>query len=499
MLPAAFHPSRAFFAAWAFFLLLLACAPGESLVVSSIAASAADTRVEAAGPVDENPGRPGIEVVTANEHLLPKETPTPSEDLPTPLASVAFMGSPSPTPLTLTPVPTASPVSTPTPTLAPPLRGRSYHSTIWTGDTGNPKTTHRMIVWGGFAGNGAQTDTGGIYDPATDTWKPLSQLNAPHKRSHHLAVWASNRMVVWGGYTEPYGEKSLDTGGIYDPETDTWTPTSLQGAPVGRMDYHAMVTDGRNALIWAGDVKGVPSWEWANDIASPVTAGAILNPVANTWTTIPRSANEHYPMARYSAAAWSGSEFVLWGGLSSWGAGSVFNPLTRLWRKISQREAPRPRLSGFPSVWTGKEMFVWGGFEASFTGVRAGGLYNPTTDSWKRITDAGAPSARQYHGAVWVGDRVFLWGGYADRGATTRFNDGAFYDPNSDKWTLVSAGGSPASRSHYYGTWLVWTGDTGIARSARKVLMWGEEDRVGQIFDVDALSWSKMSEKDQPP
>src|SRR2546422_1070361 len=52
---------------------------------------------------------------------------------------------------------------------------------------------------------------------AQDTWTPTSTVGAPTGRSLHTAVWTGSRMVVWGGAND-------NTGGVYDPATDSWTP-----------------------------------------------------------------------------------------------------------------------------------------------------------------------------------------------------------------------------------------------------------------------------------
>ena len=46
-----------------------------------------------------------------------------------------------------------------------------------------------MIVWGGGTEFPNVFNTGGRYDPATDSWRPTSTLNAPSARSGHTAVW----------------------------------------------------------------------------------------------------------------------------------------------------------------------------------------------------------------------------------------------------------------------------------------------------------------------
>ena len=46
-----------------------------------------------------------------------------------------------------------------------------------------------MIVWGGIDGFGTNFNTGGRYNPSTDSWTATSTTNAPAARRNHTAVW----------------------------------------------------------------------------------------------------------------------------------------------------------------------------------------------------------------------------------------------------------------------------------------------------------------------
>src|SRR5262245_65820413 len=94
-----------------------------------------------------------------------------------------------------------------------------------------------MIVWGGSS----FTNTGGRYNPSTDSWTATSITNAPSARTDHTAVWTGREMIVWGGYYP-----GVNTGGRYNPSTDSWTATSLTNAPSARA---------RHTAIWTGRRK----------------------------------------------------------------------------------------------------------------------------------------------------------------------------------------------------------------------------------------------------
>src|SRR5436305_2970932 len=77
-----------------------------------------------------------------------------------------------------------------------------------------------MIVWGGVDG-GSVLNTGGRYNPGTDSWTATSTTSAPAGRDAHTAVWTGSEMIVWGGFN---GSSDLNTGGRYNPGTDSRTP-----------------------------------------------------------------------------------------------------------------------------------------------------------------------------------------------------------------------------------------------------------------------------------
>src|SRR4029077_11164827 len=219
--------------------------------------------------------------------------------------------------------------------------GRSFHTAVWTGS--------EMIVWG------ANGITGSRYNPSTDSWTATSTTNAPTARNEHTAVWTGSEMIVWGGS----GATLWDTGGRYNPTTNSWIATSITNAPIGRYDHTAVWT-GTEMIVWGGWVLGGP-------LATTNTGGR-YNPSTNTWTaTITTNA----PSARSQhTAVWTGSEMIVWGGFyyngqydQYWNTGGSYHPSTDSWTATSTTNAPSDRAI-HTAVWTGSEMIVWGGVAA---------------------------------------------------------------------------------------------------------------------------------------
>lgn len=159
---------------------------------------------------------------------------------------------------------------------APPARVN--HRAIWTGSS--------MIVWGGYGSLGSLAG-GAVYDPATDGWTPTSTTGAPAARGKHTAVWTGTRMIVWGGWVysviHPPDGLALNTalpfgtGGIYDPATDTWTASSTVGAPSPR-GWHTAVWTGSKMIVWGGD-----------DLFTCLNTGGIYDPATDTWAPMSTS------------------------------------------------------------------------------------------------------------------------------------------------------------------------------------------------------------------
>jgi N-acetylneuraminic acid mutarotase len=103
-----------------------------------------------------------------------------------------------------------------------------------------------MIVWGG--GNLDYFNTGGQYNPRTDTWMATNTNNAPSSRTNHTAVWSGSEMIVWGGLGASGVTK---TGATYNPDTDSWTGTSRSHAPIARSGHTAIWT-GSEMIVWGG-------------------------------------------------------------------------------------------------------------------------------------------------------------------------------------------------------------------------------------------------------
>ena len=337
---------------------------------------------------------------------------------------------------------------------------RAGHTAVWTGD--------EMIVWGGYNRdnpafpNFQYLTENGRYDPVLDTWTSVSTVGAPQKREQHTATWTGTEMIVWGGILGQCSGigclYSTNTGGRYDPATDSWQPMSTVGAPSPRR-FHTAIWTGAELIVWGGV---------DNDYTDPLGDGARYDPATDTWSPL---SSINAPAARGNhKAIFDNGQMIVWGGVSS-GAldtvdGMIYDPTSDVWLALPSQDAPVRNSGIAPAsvVSTGTGMFVWlpehkwdydpvsdEWYDSYASQTRR---YNYQDQQWSAVVAACNPRATPT--AVWLNGRVLSW--------NSDYTMGQSYDEALDAWIPIMPhpdGGQP-------GASVVVTGDSAI--------VWGGSD-----------------------
>jgi hypothetical protein len=235
----------------------------------------------------------------------------------------------------------------PTPRIAP---------AAWTGT--------ELAVWGGHSADTVLTDggrsdcalsnapqcveygDGALYDPALDSWRPMSKIGAPAARRDHIVAWTGNRVLVWGGRTidtsqEPYTETLLVQGGLYDPVGETWTPTPALDMTADEMRNAAPLWTGERIVMFSNTGPrrvyepssnslvplelpdgtrscNLPETQAGAAVtlcystnASTLDTIAVLPPGSMTWRTHPLPAD----VPTNPSLLWTGHRLFVWGGM----------------------------------------------------------------------------------------------------------------------------------------------------------------------------------------
>ena len=109
---------------------------------------------------------------------------------------------------------------------------------MWTGS--------EMIVWGGRMVS-AYLNTGGRYNPSTDSWTATTTTNAPAARYGHTAVWTGSEMIVWGGVSTAPFEHRREIQSQHR-QLDSHQHHQRASCP----DCHTAVWTGSEMIVWGG-------------------------------------------------------------------------------------------------------------------------------------------------------------------------------------------------------------------------------------------------------
>jgi hypothetical protein len=200
------------------------------------------------------------------------------------------------------------------------------------------------MFWGGTdVDDWLGLNSGGRYDASSNIWLYMPETGGPNSRFGSLNLWTGDRMVVYGGLTTTDAPQS---GAIYDPVNDAWSPVSTFGAPFASKPTGAWT--GTEVFVW-GD-----------------TGPALYDPEANVWR-VPNS-NGALSARSEPMVVWTGKYVVVWGGRSIPSAtedeiqrrdGAMYDPVTDRWSAMEANGSPSARMGR--AVWAGDAMIVWGG------------------------------------------------------------------------------------------------------------------------------------------
>jgi N-acetylneuraminic acid mutarotase len=212
--------------------------------------------------------------------------------------------------------------------------------------------------------------------------------------------------------------------------------------------------------------------------------------ISSKWTALPAAGLE--ARTAFSTVS-TGRAMIVWGGSGANGPlndGAIYDTATSEWTPLAT--APIAARRDHTAVWTGSKMIVFGGL-ARGDGCRPscalndGAAYDPATDKWAPI--APAPVAgRSGHSGVYFQNRMVVWGGAVEGG--TPVADGASYDPEANAWTMLPP--SPLEPRVSFRTvatthrMLVWGGSSGTGQG-------GKYFADGAIYSPANNAWTPMA------
>ena len=216
-------------------------------------------------------------------------------------------------------------------------------------------------------------------------------------------------------------------GWLFDLDARRWTkvPPSPIAAPQGIMDPIAAAFVGSELVVW-GAMNG--------DVQ-----GAVLDTQALRWRPVARAP----VVPRYRCVtAVLGSRLMVWGGYGPLGPrrigpqedGAIYDASNDAWTRLPPPPVPGHRYGCAAGV-IGGRFVVFGGTIGGHA-ARGGMTFDPATGKWDVIPDAPAHVGAMAACAA-AGDRLFVWSGTPDGGGGGATAEGAVYDLRTRRWTKL--------------------------------------------------------------
>ena len=281
---------------------------------------------------------------------------------------------------------------------------------------------------------------------STAQWTQKADM--PTIRSDFSTCVVDGKIFVIGGSLQlrmdEYGDLSLSTVEMYDPETDTWAGKA--NMPTVRSNVSVSVVDGKIYAIGGSKMKKYQVPRGFGHESEELPTVEMYDPATDTWTQ-----KADMPTPRKTKTCVVDGKIYAIGGWSTANEQSqletveVYDPPTDTWAKAQSMN--HARCSAAISVVNG-EIYAVGGIgwppNRDQSGRYFSSLYlssvevfNPKMNQWQERTEMSVPKAA--HSTSVIDDKIYVIGGYfQEERKLNRLSTIEVYDPATDRWTQES-------------------------------------------------------------
>ena len=278
---------------------------------------------------------------------------------------------------------------------------------------------------------------------STAQWTQKADM--PTIRSDFSTCVVDGKIFVIGGSLrlewDEYGDLSLSTVEMYDPETDTWEGKA--NMPTVRSNVSVSVVDGKIYAIGGSKTKKYQVPRGFGHESEELPTVEMYDPATDTWTQ-----KVDMPTPRKTKTCVVDGKIYAIGGWLTTNEQSqletveVYDPATDTWAKAQSMN--HARCSTAISVVNG-EIYAIGGIGWPPNRDQSGRylsdpylsnveVFNPKTNQWRERTEMSVPKAA--HSTSVIDGKIYVMGGYfvKDRKLKT-LSAIEVYDPATDRWT----------------------------------------------------------------
>lgn len=253
-----------------------------------------------------------------------------------------------------------------------------------------------------------------LYDPLTRTWRSTGNLNTPHGGEEFTATLLRNGKVLVVGGVVQFGIPFLNSAELYDPITETWSPT---GNLITGRAYHAATLLKNGKVLVVGGEK-----------ARVLSSAELYNPVTGTWSP---TGDLNRARSYHTATLLLNGKVLVVGGYAGGTSAELYDPVTGTWSPTGSLNTAYywHTATLLPN---GKVLLVGSLFFGTSITTE---LYDPATGTW---TFTGSLNlGRLYHTATLLSKGKVLVAGGSDRPSSTVHNSVEMYSPDTGTWRLI--------------------------------------------------------------
>ncbi len=238
------------------------------------------------------------------------------------------------------------------------------------------------------------------------------------RHGHRATLLSSGKVLITGGWADPYGNQPFASAEVYDPASGTWSTTASMASPRG--DHTTTLLPNGKVLVSGGYIAG-----------SALASAEVYDPASGTWSA---TASMATPRHAYTATLLPNGKVLVLGGWnrSSLESAEVYDPASGTWSTTATMASAR---HGHTTTLlpNGKVLVVGGSISGNGSSSLASAeVYDPTSGTWRAT--ASMASARHVHTATLLPNGKVLVSGTGD-GPTSA----EVYDPASGTWSVAAS------------------------------------------------------------
>jgi N-acetylneuraminic acid mutarotase len=263
------------------------------------------------------------------------------------------------------------------------------------------------------------TNRADVYNMSTDTWTQLADM--PETINHAGMIYdsAANNIWVIGGYTGDEDEPGINQVWEYSLTNNTWAagpslPSGVGAPDVALIGRNIHVIDGLTETPAGVEVNTTEHWVMSLDNQQAGWTNAAAMPTPRNHSACVTVNGLIYVIGGQNATdEYSGNIAEV----------DAYNPATDTWTTVASLPEGRSHTMNSTVVYNGKILVIGG--EINGTPFSPDVLeYDPTANTWTKLSYATLPQGRKSPIAGVFGNQLVVFGGQNP-------------NPNSDGWTAT--------------------------------------------------------------